>query len=89
LASSPNGGARLEPTNGAHKKVRGEGSMTSTLDTGVTAATDAAKPLSTLMRWSVLLLLAVGVLIAFVDRTSISSALGRGKLHQAFRHVQH
>jgi MFS family permease len=32
-------------------------------------------PLSTVMRWAVLFLLATGVLIAFVDRTSISSAL--------------
>ena len=34
-----------------------------------------APELSTAMRWTILLLLALGVLIAFVDRTSISSAV--------------
>jgi MFS family permease len=50
--------------------------MTTTLDTADAPAVGAPQPvLSTLMRWSVLFLLATGVLIAFVDRTSISSAL--------------
>ena len=43
------------------------------LNTAVNAAGQPA--LTPFMRWAVLLLLATGVLIAFVDRTSISSAL--------------
>jgi MFS family permease len=50
--------------------------MTSTLKTVVAPTVAAPKAaLSVIMRWTVLFLLATGVLIAFVDRTSISSAL--------------
>ena len=49
-----------------------------TADAAPVRDADAGAPpivLTTVMRWTVLLLLALGVLIAFVDRTSISSAL--------------
>ncbi len=49
--------------------------MAPTPNTSGGSAPEAPVALSTLMRWSVLFLLATGVLIAFVDRTSISSAL--------------
>ena len=50
-------------------------------------APEARRPtdeLSSAARWGVLFLLAIGVLIAFVDRTSISSALADGPFKQHF-----
>ncbi|MDE1150882.1 MAG: MFS transporter [Azospirillaceae bacterium] len=45
------------------------------LETGEQGPDEGEDPVTALRRWSVLLLLSLGVLIAFVDRTSISSAL--------------
>jgi ACS family D-galactonate transporter-like MFS transporter len=59
--------------------------MTQTLDTAGVATAEAPPVLSVLMRWSVLFLLAIGVLIAFVDRTSISSALAEPSFKHHFQ----